>query len=73
MGDIIVQKSGQSSEELRRNAQQKLGSGDVSVTEQQGGNRVVHLSGEQTQALQKMQPTERDATFGGKVRQQLNG
>jgi hypothetical protein len=71
MGDVIVQGSG-SSEELRRKAQQAFG-GEVSITERQGGERVVHLDSDQTQKLQRMRPHERNAALGGRVRQQLNG
>ncbi len=70
MSDIVV-KSGDNSETLKQKAEATVG-GSVSITERAGGDRVVHLSQEQSKKLNKMSLEDRSAAFGGSVKQLLN-
>jgi hypothetical protein len=71
MAKLIV-NSGETDQQIRQRAQNALG-GDVQITEQRGGERVVHLSGDQSRKFNRMKPDVREEAFGGRVRQQLDG
>ena len=72
MAKLIID-SGESDQQIRQRTQAALGGGDVSITEQRGGERVVQLSGDQSRKFNRMKPDVREEAFGGKVRQQLDG
>lgn len=69
MADIIV-KSTESNAELQKRVNATLG-GDAPITERQGGERVVRLSKDQADRLNRMKLADRNEALGGNVRQIL--
>ena len=70
MNDIIV-RSGDSAESLKRKAEGVVG-GQVQITERAGGEKVVHMSQDQSKVFNRMSLEDRRAALGGSVRQNLN-
>ncbi len=69
MADIVV-KSTESNEELQKRVNKTLG-GNAPITERQGGERVVSLSKDQIDRLNRMKLADRNEALGGNVRQIL--